>query len=698
MRYRIKEIGIHILAFMVARCSLLGMYPFVVPFFMAAYLKDMSSISLFTALLLGVLSTLQGQEVLRYALVLIFLLVMLNSTGRDRIFSGNLQIALASGTLLWAVSMPFEYVVTGRVISLVYTFLEGIIAGCMTLVFEQGFEALRVGTGRIFADNRRFIGLFSLMAVGLFGCPAVREPLPLVYVVASYLLLYNAYRFDGGVGIATGSLCGVVLSLWSGHVSYLAVMIAVAGIIVVLKEMGKPGVLLAYVGGVVLLGVTYENTLLNDNILIGTVTASILLLITPSSWLKRVVTREGQVTRTSEDILVQEATRRQIENFGQAFIAMEKMLSVHEKDFPDHIPTGLSNMYLSGDGISLLNAMESESSRLNELRRNFIRQLRQVGEIITGFQGEILEESYPVDNFDSRISERLWIRGVEVSKAVCLRDRDGRLHVYIRCAVNSNRIIYGKMLARTVSNVVRRGVKCVDRASDIVGKEESIFYFIEEGKYYLTTGIVRKNRTGEALCGDNFSITKLENEKAYCMISDGMGSGENANNKSGQIMDLLEQLLSSGFGRKLAVELLNSFISFITDGGGSSTLDITVFDLYTGNADFVKLGASTTFIRHEDKVECIRSNTLPVGVLEEIEFDTCTRKLYHGDIVVMISDGVLDGITVDNREDYLAGIISANDTENVQKLAQLIMDKVCGMQKDGPKDDSTVMAIGIWER
>lgn len=698
MHYRMKEIGIHILAFMVARCSLLGMYPFVVPFFMAAYLKDVSSISLFTALLFGVMSTFSGQEVLRYAIVLIFLLILLNKTDREKIFSGNLQIALAAGMILWGVSMPFEYVVTGRVISLVYTFLEGIIAGCMTLVFEQGFDALRVGTSRMFADNRRFVGLFALMAAGLFGCPGIKEPIPLTYIVAAYLLLYNAYRFDGGVGIATGSLVGVVLSIWSGQVSYLAVMIAVAGLIVVLKELGKPGVLLAYVGGTVLLGATYESSLLNDNMLIGGLIVTAAFILTPKDMLKRVVTRSGEVTRSSQDILVQEATRRQIENFGQAFIAMEKMLSVHEKDYPDRIPTGLSNMYLSGDGISLLNAMESENSRLNELRRNFIRQLRQVGEIITGFQGEILEESFPVDNFESRISERLWRRGVTVSKAVCLRDRDGRLHVYIRCVVTSNRVVSGKMLARTVGNVVRRTVKCVDRGNDVVGKSESIFYFIEEGKYYLTTGLVRKNRTGESLCGDNFSITKLENEKAYCMISDGMGSGENAYNKSGQIMDLLEQLLSAGFGRKLAVELLNSFISFITDGGGSSTLDITVFDLYTGNADFIKLGASTTFIRHEDKVECVRSTTLPVGVLEEIEFDTCTRKLYHGDIVVMISDGVLDGITADNREDYLAGLIAANDTDNVQKLAQLIMDKVCEMQDGRLKDDSTVMAIGLWER
>lgn len=698
MRYRIYKIGIHILAFMVARCTLLGMYPFVVPFFMAAYLQDMSSVSVFVALLFGVLSRFEGQEVLRYGIVLVFLLVMLNRTKREVIFSGNLQIALAAGAILWAVSMPFEYIVTGRITSLLYTLLEGVIAGCMTLVFEQGFAAMRVGTGRMFADNRRFIGLFSLIGTGMFGCPQIHYPFSLPFVLSGYILLYNAYRFDAGIGIAMGSLCGVVMAFSTGEIAYLAVMIAVSGLVVVLKEIGKPGALLAYVAGMILLGATYENSLLETNMLVSTIIVAAVFLLTPESALKRIVTRDVEITRTSQDILVQEATKRQIENFGQAFIAMEKMLSLHEREWEDHIPNGISNMYLSGDGISLLNAVESENSRLNDMRRNFIRQLRQVGEIITGFQGEIMEETFPVDNFEARITDRLRNRGVETSKAVCLRDKDGRIQVLIRCRISGNRIVSGKMLARSVGNVVRRGMYCVGRNEDLVGREESIFSFIEEGKYLLTTGLMRKNRMGEVMCGDNFSVTKLDNEKVVCMISDGMGSGENAYIKSRQIVDLLEQLLSAGFGRELAVELMNSFISFLTGGGGSSTLDLTVFDLYTGMADFIKLGASTTFIRRGDRVECIRSSSLPVGVLEEIEFDTCERKLYDGDIIVMISDGILDGVVNDNKEDYLAGLIAGMETENVQKFAQLIMEDVERMQQGGLRDDSTVMVVGVWER
>lgn len=699
MQYKIERIGIHILAFLAARCQLFGMYPFVVPFFMAAYLQERSSVSLFAALMLGIISMLDGVSVIKYALVLIFLLVMLGKTDRSRIFANNYQIALASGMVLWAVAMPYQYVVTGKDISLLYALLEGVIAVCFVLVFEQGMVAMRVGTDRMFARNERFVGVFALLVVALFGCPAVTHPVNILFLCCSYLLLYNTYRFDGSVGIATGSITGLVLAFQMENVAYLAVMILLSSIIVILRELGKAGVLLSYLAGVILLGFLYERSMLSPEMLSSALIGAAAFFVTPEKWIKRTVQVKDGMTRLSQDILIQEATRNRIRNFGQAFLAMEKMLSLHEEERENTIPNGLSNMYLSGDGISLLNAVESQSNRLSEMRRNFIRQLGQIGEIITNFQGELFEQSVKVNYFESRMTEKLGRLGVVLSKAIPVKAKDDRIEVYVSCYMQRENVVTGKMLSEKISQIVGRHMACVDRSEDVVGQKESTFYFVEEGKYMLTTGVVRRNREGEQLCGDNFSVTKLDTQKAVLMLSDGMGSGETAYVKSEQIVDLLEQLLLAGFCRELAIELLNSFISFLADGNVSSTLDLTMIDFYTGTADFIKLGASTTFIKRRDgKVECIRSTSLPVGVLEQVEFDTCARKLYHGDIIIMVSDGVLDGIIFENKETYLADLIARIDTNNVQAAAKIIMEDIETMQRGGMRDDSTVLAAGIWER
>ena len=92
MLYRLKIIGIHILAFFVARCQMLGMYPFVVPFFMAAYVQEQSNFSLYIIMLLGIISNGSYVSFIKYGLALGVLLLLLKKTDRKQIFSDNLQM------------------------------------------------------------------------------------------------------------------------------------------------------------------------------------------------------------------------------------------------------------------------------------------------------------------------------------------------------------------------------------------------------------------------------------------------------------------------------------------------------------------------------------------------------------------------------------------------------------------------------
>lgn len=697
MQYRIEKIGIHMLAFLIARCRLFGMYPFIVPFFMAAYLQGRSSLSLFVLLMLGLASCLDGTALIKYGLILLALLVLLKQTDRNKIFSGSYQIALAAGVILWAFSLPFDYMVTGEDNILLLSLLEGIITVCGVLVFEQGFDGLRVGTSRMFATNERFIGIFSLMTAALFGCPVLETPVNLLFMVGAYLVLYAGYRFESSVGIAAGSVVGLCLSLETDHIEWLMVMILLSGMLAILKELGKPGVLLGFLAGYLLLGFLYDRSLMEQELLLGALLVSMAFLLTPSAIMRRTAQYKDGKTGYTQDILIQEVTRGRIEDFGQAFLAMERMLNLHEEERKVTIPNGLSNMYLSGDGISLLNAVESQSNRLSELRRNFVRQLGQVGEIITSFQSDLTERSVRAEYFEGRVSENLYRLGVVVTKAVLVKDKQERAEVYISCLTEKDQIITGKMLAGRIGRLLSKRMVCINRGEDMVTGRESRFSFVEEGQYMLTTGVVRKNRQGESLCGDNFSVSKVDVQKAVLMLSDGMGSGESAYLKSEQVVELLEQLLSAGFTRELAIELLNSFISFLAEGSISSTLDLVMIDLYTGMADFIKLGASTTFIKRKDRVECIRSTSLPVGVLEQVEFDTCARRLYDGDIIIMVSDGVLDSIIFENKETYMADLIASVDTNNVQTMAERIMEDMEKMQRGCMRDDSTVLVTGVWE-
>ena len=52
----------------------------------------------------------------------------------------------------------------------------------------------------------------------------------------------------------------------------------------------------------------------------------------------------------------------------------------------------------------------------------------------------------------------------------------------------------------------------------------------------------------------------------------------------------------------------------------------------------------------------------------------------------------------ENKETYLAELIADLDTNNVQKMAESIMQEVVSMQRGQMRDDSTVLVAGVWER
>ena len=41
-------------------------------------------------------------------------------------------------------------------------------------------------------------------------------------------------------------------------------------------------------------------------------------------------------------------------------------------------------------------------------------------------------------------------------------------------------------------------------------------------------------------------------------------------------------------------------------------------------------------------MERITSTSLPLGVVQNLEFDTVTKQLESGDVVVMVTDGVIE--------------------------------------------------------
>ena len=170
-----------------------------------------------------------------------------------------------------------------------------------------------------------------------------------------------------------------------------------------------------------------------------------------------------------------------------------------------------------------------------------------------------------------------------------------------------------------------------------------------------------------------------------------MGSGKEARQSSDKALKMLENLLLSGFDKKTSLELINS--SLINQNEEIfATLDIAIIDLYNGNVEFVKSGACPTYIKNGNKVQIIKSLSLPAGILKDINLTTYDKDIQDKDILVMCSDGILDSnVEYNNKELWVKYMLEDIETTNCQKIADLILNEAVDNSYGIAKDDMSIV-------
>ena len=226
-------------------------------------------------------------------------------------------------------------------------------------------------------------------------------------------------------------------------------------------------------------------------------------------------------------------------------------------------------------------------------------------------------------------------------------------------------------------------------------KQEYEQVYSSEDKFILQVGTSKITKNDSKVSGDSNMQIRLEDGKYMLLISDGMGSGEEAKQSSKLVIKMMKNLLSSGFDRKESINLINATISLSSKEEMYATVDMAILDLYEGNAEFIKNGACATYIKNKKNVNKIELNNLPVGIVEDSEMTTYERNLHDGDIIIMCSDGILESKEEIGDKDWLEGFVKGINTNNVQKIADLILAEAIDNGYGIAKDDMTVIVSKI---
>lgn len=323
--------------------------------------------------------------------------------------------------------------------------------------------------------------------------------------------------------------------------------------------------------------------------------------------------------------------------------------------------------------------------KFEENKKNIETQLQGVSKAISSIAENIEkniknEEQY--NNEKKQVIELLKQKEIEIQEISIQKEDRFLIEVYMQKSNNTD-IEY---IEKILTDVLKEKI--------VFHREASIgtrLNFLSDDKFVMAIGNTEITKKDSNISGDSLLSIRLKDGKYLVALSDGMGSGDDAKQSSNKALKMLENLLLSGFDKKTSLELINS--SLINQNEEIfATLDIAIIDLYSGNIEFIKSGACPTYIKNKNKVQIIKANSLPAGIINDAKLQLFDRDICEGEIMLMCTDGVLDSnIEYKNKELWIKYLLEDIETTNTKKIADLVLNEALDNSYGVAKDDMSVV-------
>ena len=395
---------------------------------------------------------------------------------------------------------------------------------------------------------------------------------------------------------------------------------------------------------------------------------------------------EGQIVDEIFKLLIdkQEITREQLlEIFAKC---NSYIVGFDDKKISEYLEDNISQM------VRVINMSYkiSKSSfvwkkKFEENKKNIENQLQGVSKAISSIAENIeknIKNEELFNNEKRQIIELLKQREIEIQEISIQKEDRFLIEIYMQKSNNTDIEYIEKILTEVLKE------KIVFNIDASIGTRLN---FLSDDKYVMAIGNAETTKSNSSISGDSILNIRLKDGKYLVAISDGMGSGKDARKSSDKALKMLENLLLSGFDKKTSLELINS--SLINQNEEIfATLDIAIIDLYTGNIEFIKSGACPTYIKNGNKVQIIKANSLPAGIINDAGLQSFDIDIVSGEIMLMCTDGILDSnIEYKNKELWLKYLLEDIETNNTKKVADLVLNEAVDNNYGVAKDDMSVV-------
>ena len=657
----IRKIGVQMMGIAAALCTAGDYNPVGFAYFAALYMEKGQRMFAFPVVFVTIAAVMPAVPAIKYLLAMIAFAIVTGfleaRSGKIRRAAGGIAAAMCVAAIQCAGALMTKeprYELLGGV-------LEGILVFALAQLFRIGIRGILYRKNRDAFSNEETAVIGLLFGIFLYVLRGQRIFTIAVGPVSMYFgILLLSYRHGIGMGAMAGAACGAVMTLWHGDGNMLG-MLCLLGIVGgVFRPLGRLGSTAGFLGSVWLLGTLYTPSLLEADSMMGVLLGSLLFLLLPGSAAYRL--EQGKRGPAFDGVL--EERRGRLTELAESFKSLARSIG----------------RFHTQNDLSFAAAVQlTETAALLE------DMTQQMGE----YQNRGKQEA--------AIERALERARIEVRYVHIIKQQNGRERIQAELRCVGGRIVTVREVCSFISKGYGKRLRALDGRA-IINGDYALYSFVEEPNFMVLHGASGVTKTGEAISGDNFSCTELREGELLMSIVDGMGSGSEASGDSEEIIGLLEDLLKAGYEEETALRLVNSVLLGKENGESSTAVDLAITDLYSGKCSFYKSGAAATFIKRNQWVEVMKSTSLPIGVLREVDYEAAYKKLYDGDYIIMVSDGVLEAFEGENKEEELGRLLMDIHVKNPKDMADALLEAVRGLGGQEIADDMTVLVTGIWQR
>lgn len=690
---RLKQILFLITGMILSGVNFMGFNPIGVSFFCSLSMYQGMGMISAVSMAIGMTESFLFVDALKYIVVLMAATIVFKI-----LVIGNLKLKDVPSTFIYS-AIFFAMEVTDYAMKnsfakpytqllfnmLVIVGISG-LAGVMFYLFRKTFRI--INEQKMILSNIEMLGLTLTIGFSLYGL-YIRNILPVEGTILCIFLfvIYETYKRGLSMGALMGAACGIPLCVVNGYeqmwMSYIGIVCALGILIGISREFGKIIVLAVTLGYGLMGAYLIFPDFMNVETMKGLLGAVTVFMMLPKSI----------VYRIEENVNTEEID-------GIKNICEERLMDI-AKTF-DRISKTMFSDAAENDEEEMINVTGEEliekiwKNKFAESRMIMSNQFEQIAKIIEEYSKQMYDFVKITDEQEEYIRNRLKSKKIYLDKIVGIENKRQRNEYLVTAKCEKGVTIGSRDVAEIISEAMGKTYMPSKNCRKLISNEYTTTTYVEAANFYVMHAAAGKARGESGISGDNYSLKELDNGQLLMGLSDGMGYGTSACLESETVIELLEQLLDSGFDADTAMKMINSVMVMNSNEDHPATLDYGVIDLHSGVCDIVKIGAAATFVKRGNWVETIKSTSMPLGIFSELDYDSTSKKLYDGDMIIMVSDGIIDAMESDNKDEIMGKIISSIKSENPKEIADKILETALkGREK--LNDDMTVLVTGIWE-